>query len=115
MFQFGEILTLAICIVTIAYVLANWRRIQLLPALKPFVGPFLFLVVAWFATVIEGLFIEGPNIPILVLGQESIGVAHQSPYSELLNLAEHVGYAVAGIWMFLLVRRCFRNPGRAAA
>ena len=109
MFQFGEILTLAICAVTVIYVLSNWRRIRALPALRPFLGPFLLLVVAWIATVVEGFFLQGQGVPILVFNQESTFIAHQNLFSELFNLIEHLGYAAAGVWFFVLTWRVFQG------
>jgi hypothetical protein len=115
MFQFGEILTLAICGVTVAYLIANWRRIRSLPALAPYLGPFLCLLTAWITTVAEGLFLSGEQLPLVVFAQESILVATQSPFSELLNFVEHAAYAAAGIWLLILIVRDSWNRAEAPA
>ena len=115
MFQFGEILTLSICAVAVVYLIAEWRRIRILPALRPFVGPFLLMIAGWIATVVEGLFLEGGQMHLLVFGEESMGIGRQTMLSELFNLAEHLSYMAAAVWLLLAVVGRLRAARETAA
>jgi hypothetical protein len=115
MFQFGEILTLALSLITLVYVLTSWRRLFAQPMLRPFIGPFLVLMVAFVSTVVEGAFMQGAGIPWIVFEQDDISIAHAGLASELLNLAEHVSYAVAAIWLFVAIWREYRRPRETPA
>jgi hypothetical protein len=109
MFQFGEILTLALSLITLVYILTYRGRIIAQPMLRPFIGPYLVLMVAFVSTVVEGAFMQGADIPWVVFGQEDISIAHSGLASELLNLTEHVSYAAAAIWLFVAIRQVCRR------
>jgi hypothetical protein len=109
MFQFGEVLALALSLIALVYLVTCWRRIQAQPLLRPFVGPFLVLMVAFVSTVTEGVFVEGANIPWIVFGEDSIRVASDNPASALFNLAEHAAYAAATIWLLVATWQVFRR------
>ena len=109
MFQFGEILALALSLITLVYLATYWRRICAQPLLRPFVGPFLVLMVAFVSTVAEGVFVAGANIPWIVFGEDSIRVAADNPASALFNLAEHAAYTAATIWLLVATWHAFRR------
>ncbi|MCX5683183.1 MAG: hypothetical protein NT049_05800 [Planctomycetota bacterium] len=115
MFQFGEILTLALSLITLVYLLAYRRRIRAEPALRAFVGPFLILMVAFVATVAEGAFMQGADIPVIVFGQENISIAHAGTASEWLNLIEHTSYALSAIWLYVAIWRLYKRPRETPA
>jgi len=109
MFQFGELLTLAIGVVALAYVVANWRRIRSLPTLRPLVIPFVLIALSWLFTVVEGVFLT--NVPfgqILMLQPSVGGSAEAGTGGQILNLLEHLANmsgAVALLVVVLTVRR----------
>jgi hypothetical protein len=109
MLQFGEILALTLSLITLVYLATYWRRICAQPLLRPFVGPFLVLMIAFVSTVVEGVFLEGANIPWIVFGEDSIRVAADNPASALFNLAEHAAYTAATIWMLVATWQLFRR------
>lgn len=113
MFQFGELLALCIGLVALVYLLAHRRRIAAEPALHPFAVPFLLMLVAWIATVLEGVHFESGDIPWLVFGQESLSVARRSITSELLNLAEHAAYAAGAVGLLVVLWRNRRAVRKA--
>jgi hypothetical protein len=115
MFQFGEILTLALSLITLVYILTDRSRIIAEPLLRPFIGPFLVLMVAFVSTVVEGAFMQGAGIPWIVFEQDDISIAHASLASELFNLAEHMSYAVAAIWLFVAIWRVCKRPRETLA
>lgn len=115
MFQFGEILTLTLGLITVVYVLTNRPRICAQPMLRPFVMPVLILMVAFVSTVVEGVFIQGDNIPWIVFGQESIPVAYENLASESFNLVEHTAYTVAAIWLLAATWRGLKRQRGAPA
>lgn len=116
MFQFGEILTLGICLVTIAYLLTNRRPIRALRMFRPLVIPFCLMAVAWTATVLEGVPAGGEGAPSIVFWQQSASVVRAGGLvSELLNLTEHLAYAAAGIWLLVVLWRALRAPAEAVS
>jgi hypothetical protein len=111
MYEFGEILTLAICVVAAVYVLTNRRRIGQLQSLRPFVFPFMLALVGWIATVVEGIPQGGPGLPTLVFWTSSPGVvAAGGSFGEVFNALEHVCLAASGVWLLVVLWR-----GRGAA
>lgn len=110
MFQFGEILCLALALVLVTYLVSQWRRIRGTPILRPFIGAILLLFVSWVATVVEGVFLEGVSFSNLILiYQQSVGLAGESsPGSRIFNWIEHVTTAAAGVWLLVGVLRLRR-------
>jgi len=109
MFQFGEILTLVLSLIALVYVSTYRSRIRVQPALRPFVMPFLVLMVAFVSTVVEGVFVQGADIPWIVFGQNSSSVASDNPASALINLAEHASYTAASIWLLAATWQVFKR------
>jgi len=105
MFQFGELLTLGLFLVTCAYLLMHWRTIAALPALRPLVIPFLLMAVATLATVLEGI-PAGAATGQIIFWEQSPQVARAGGWvSQLLNLLEHTAYAGAGVWLAVALWR----------
>jgi hypothetical protein len=109
MLQFGEVLCLAIGIIAVVYVVVNGRRIRALPSASRLIGPFLLFMIAWICTVVEGLFIQGDQVPIFVIGAASIGQSSGSPATEVFNLIEHTAFACAAVWLLVLSIRTLRR------
>jgi len=112
-FQFGEILTLGLCAVTAAYLLANRRSIRALRALRPFVVPFLLMAVGWTATVLESIPGNGDTASIIFWEESPAAVRAGGAVSEALNLVEHLGYMAAGVWLLVILWRAARRPREA--
>ena len=102
MFQFGEMLTLTVAAVTVTYVLVHRRQVGRLPGLRPLMGPFLLMAVAWAATVLEGLgeTAEPGHYIVFLQAATTPGIVGQA-----LNLVEHVAYAAACVWLLLVALR----------
>ena len=111
MFQFGELLTLGLFLVTCAYLLLHRQAIAALPALRPLVIPFLLMAVAAAATVLEGIPASSAAGQI-IFWEQSPQVARAGGWiSQSLNLVEHVGFAAAAIWLAAVLWR--RSSARA--
>ncbi len=112
MFQFGEVLTLAISVVAAAYLFANWTRIRSAPTLRPFALPLIVIIITWVATVVEGVFSEDARRGWIVVLQESVGTANgESAVAVVFNLVEHVGTMLAAVLLLVAVRRlCQDRP-----
>ena len=116
MFQFAEILTLSIGIITAVYVLAHWRSIRANPHLGPLVGPFLLMLLSWVATVVEGALISSPQTPVLFLAQPSMGVtAAGGTWAHAWNLVEHTSLTLSGVWLMVSLLRMSRRAREPAA
>ncbi len=117
MFQFSEVLTLAIGLVLLAYLLAHRRRIADLPSLRPFVPAVMLLLLSWISTVAEGLFIEDvPPENVIQFWQKSVGLAVKGgAWSQALNWIEHLSALAASVWLFVAALRIRRaNRERAS-
>ena len=116
MFQFSEILTLALGLVLLTYLAAHWRRILGATALGPFVGPILLLIFSWVCTVAEGVFLQ--NVPfenLIVVHQPSVGLPGQAgDMMHLLNWLEHISGAAAGVWLLVSMLQLRRSRREAA-
>jgi hypothetical protein len=112
MFQFGEVLTLAISAVAAAYLFTNWTRIRSAPTLRPFALPLIVMFVAWVATVVEGVFSTDVQQGWIVMMQESVGTAAgESAAAVAFNLVEHVGTTLAAVLLLVAVHRlCQGRP-----
>lgn len=111
MFQFGEILTLAIAVVAAAYLVTNWRRVRSSPSLRPFAIPLILMIVTWTATVVEGMFPADATGPWIVMAQESVGiVGNETVPAALFNFVEHITTAIAAVLLFVAVWRLCRTP-----
>ncbi|KPK65459.1 MAG: hypothetical protein AMK73_02885 [Planctomycetes bacterium SM23_32] len=78
--QQGELLVLLLGLGTLAFCLANWRRLRALPSWRLLWASYCCLLGAWTLTVMEGLL-----------------------WSALLNMLEHICYlltsVLAGLWV----------------
>jgi hypothetical protein len=105
MFEFGQVLTLMIGLVATAYFASNWRRIKAQPLLRALIGPFILLMVAWLAAVVESFF-YGARSGLIVYEQESVEMAHASGLgAEIANLLQHVAMTAAAVWLLAVVWR----------
>jgi len=112
-FQFGEILTLILCAVAAAYLVASRRPIRSLRALRPLVVPFFLMTVAWTMTVLESP-LSDDGAWTISFGEESADVAAaRGLLSETLNLIEHLAYTTAAIWLLVVLWRAFQTPREA--
>ena len=106
MFQFGEIVTLALFLVVGVYVLAHRRQITALTSLRPLLPPFLLMAAAIIATVAEGVpggLATGGNV---IFWSDSLAVAQRGGLaSQVLNLLEHLCHASSGIWLLVILLR----------
>ena len=86
------------------------RRIGGIESLRPLVLPALLTALAWFLTVLEGVFLpEVPLHDLVVLQQASIASAHGGgPAAHVFNLLEHLACAAAGIATLLALVRLSR-------
>jgi len=107
--QFGELLALILCLVTALYVLVHRRTITSVPRLRPFLLPFVLMVVAFLATVAEALPAGGLG-PIVFWENSPAAVQRGGWPSELLNLLEHLAYAGSALALAMAVWRR-RRPG----
>ena len=106
MFQFGEVLGLAIATMVAVYVLTNRQRLLALPALKALLIPFLFMLAGWIATVVEGIPSGGAGLPRIVFWQQSPQVtAEGGAFSQVFNLLEHLCVAASGVWLAVVLWR----------
>jgi len=106
MFQFGEILTLAISAIAAIFLLINGRRILATPNLRPFVLPLILMIVSWIATVVEGIFLPLPANGWVVVMQESVGLAADEPLATTVcNFVEHISTVAAAILLLVAVLR----------
>lgn len=106
MFQFGEVVGLAIAAMATVYVLTNWHRILALPSLKALLAPFFLMVAGWLCTVVEGIPSGGAGLPRIVFWQESPQVtAGAGAFGLVFNLMEHLCLAAAGVSLLLALWR----------
>jgi len=105
MFQFGELLTLGLFLVTTAYLLLHWRTTTALPILRPLVIPFVLMAVAALATVLEGIPTEFATGHVIFWEQSPQVVRAGGWVSQALNLVEHVGFAAAAVWLAVVLWR----------
>lgn len=116
MFQFGEILALAIWVVAVVYVATNWRRLGSLPHLRMLLGPTALLAAGTAATVLEGLFFTGADLPWLVVTQDSVVVIDTgAPGARVVNLLEHACMAASCVWLLVGLARIRRMGGETPA
>lgn len=84
MIQENELLTFLLCLVTLAFIIINHKRISIIPNCKIFIIAFVFFSFGWFCTVIEGI----------ILG-------------DFFNITEHVSYLISSvlslIWIIISV------------
>jgi hypothetical protein len=110
MFEFAELLTLAIATVLMVYLLSVRERLRTLPFLWQLQWPLLLLMVAWIATVIEGIPL-GENAPLFVFVQENVEEANEAgTFSAVSNLIEHLALAGAAVWILVILVRRGRAP-----
>lgn len=106
MFQFGEVLGLAIAAMAAVYVLTNWQRILALPSLKPLLVPFFLMVAAWIITVVEGIPGGEAGVARIVFWQQSPQVtAGAGGFGQVFNLVEHLCLAAMGVCLLLALWR----------
>jgi len=102
--QFGELLALGLCVVTVLYVLMHRHVFRDVPTLKPFLLPFILVVVAFAATVVEA--IPTGDIAQIIFWEESPAATQRGGWpSEVLNLLEHMAYAGSVILLALAIWR----------
>lgn len=91
MFQFGEVLTVTIAVVALAYLLSNWRRVRAVPSLRRLVLPFLLVAAAWLWSVLEDIAPGGPSHALFVLIRDRPGEdGAASAWASACNVLEHV-------------------------
>jgi len=106
MFQFGEVVGLAIAVMATVYVLTNWHRILALPSLKVLLIPFFLMVAGCLTTVVEGIPSGGAGLPHIVFWQQSPQVtAGAGAFGLVFNLLEHLCLAAAGVSLLLALWR----------
>jgi hypothetical protein len=105
MFQFGELLTLGLFLVTVVYLLVHRRTIASLATLRPLIIPFLLMALAALATVVEGI-PAGAARDQIVFWEESPAVVRAGGWvSTALNLVEHVGFAAGAMGLAIVLWR----------
>jgi hypothetical protein len=111
MFQFGEVLTVVIAAVALAYLLANWGRVRAVPWLRPLVVPFLLVAVGWLWSVLEDIAVSGSPQPLfaLVRDRPSQGGA-SSAWASACNALEHVFCAAAALGLLAAMWRVGSRP-----
>jgi hypothetical protein len=114
MFQFGEVLTLAISLVVVIFLATAWRRIRAAPLVRPFVLPVLLITGAWVFTVLEGIGQAPPGQPVLLFYGEDIFPATRTWWFTICNGLEHL-LLMAGAMALLaaVYRAAFRKEARA--
>ncbi len=111
--QFGELLTLGLCVITALYLLIHLRTVTAVPALRSLILPFLLVFVAFVATVLEGL-PAGGNLAEIIFWEEGPAAVERGGWpSALLNLVEHLGYAGAAVSLAVILWRRQRTPAEA--
>ena len=105
MLEFGETIALTIAAVVIVYIVANWRRMWSHRRFRAFLIPFAFMACGWIATVAEGFFLEGPDLPLMVFGPHSAEIGSETPTSWLLHTIEIASYLAAAASLFVLILR----------
>ena len=111
MLQFGELLTLGLSLVAGVYVILHYRPIRSVQGLRPLVLPFLLVVLAFLATVIEGI-PGGNDAQIIFWEQSPLAVREGGWLSALLNLVEHLAYMAAAVSLAVILWR--QRPGKGA-
>ncbi len=110
MLQFGELLTLGLSLVAGVYVVLHYRPIRGVRGLWPLVLPFLLVVLAFLATVLEG--IPGSNEAQIIFWEQSPLAVRQGGWpSALLNLVEHLAYTGAAVSLAVILWRQRRDEG----
>jgi len=110
MLQFGELLTLGLCAVTAVYLVAHRRQVADVPSLRPFVVPFVLVVAAFLATVLEGLPAGGDATNIIFWERSPETVQRGGWLGALLNLVEHAAYLGAAVSMAVIIWRQRKRP-----
>ena len=105
MYQFGELLTLGLSLLVGVYLLVHRRLVAGHPLLRAMVLPFLCLLVASVATVVETIPATGLGGQI-IFWEASAEVVRQGGWvSEVLNLFEHFGWvSFAAVLLFVILR-----------
>jgi len=110
MLQFGELLTLGLCIVTAIYLVLHRRQIGAVAALRPLLVPFVLVTVAFLATVVEGLPAGGEVARIIFWERSPEAVQRAGWLGGLLNLIEHLSYLGAAISLATIVWKRRKAP-----
>jgi len=111
MFQFGELLTLGLCAVTMIYVVLHRRQVGQVPGLRTFLVPFVLVAVAFLATVVEGLPGSGGAATIIFWERSPEAVQRGGWLAAVLNLVEHAAYLGAAVVLALLIWRKRKGAG----
>jgi hypothetical protein len=105
MLQFGELLTLGLCVVTATYLVWHRRQVAEVPGLRPLVLPFLLIAAAFLATVVEGV-PGGADAARIIFWERSPQAVQRAGWiGSLLNLFEHAAYLAAAVALALAVWR----------
>jgi len=105
MLEFGETIALGVVPVVILYIMANRRRLWKHAGVRLFLLPFAFMMCGWIATVVEGLFLSGPNPLLMVFGPHSEEIGHETTTSLFLHTIEIASYLAASVSLFVLILR----------
>ena len=110
MFQFSELLTLAVGLVMLTYLVGHWHRLRRSHTLRPFILPAVLILSAWVFTVLEGVFMPWPPTQgVIVVQQASVSMAEGGgAATQMLNVLEHVACGAAGIALLAVVVRLSR-------
>jgi len=105
MYQFGELLTLGLSLLVGVYLLVHRRLVAGHPLLRAMVWPFLCLLAANVATVVETIPATGLGGQI-IFWEASAEVVRQGGWmSEVLNLFDHLGYAALAAALLTVILR----------
>ena len=88
MIQENELITFILCVGALTFFLINYLKMRSLPALLIFMISFIFFLMGWFFTVIEGVIFE-----------------------DIFNLIEHVCYICSSLMMLIWALIFFKKRG----
>jgi len=86
MIEEGELIVFILGIVVFIFIIINYENLKTIPKFKFFLTSIILILIAWFATVFEALFLYN-----------------------LLNFIEHLFYVLSSIliliWMIIIMRK----------
>lgn len=86
MIDHSEVITFLIGIGVLIFILVNYSQLIRLPSAKILIASFCVLLAGWIFTILEGFF-----------------------WKNILNLAEHLSYAISSVLLAVWCRMVFRK------